>query len=83
MKTKILQSRQRSNRAAVELGVIRSLPILAGSVLSPYFRNSRHDRQIGRVNNLTLTITMDLFITPIQFGGTLGDAIIYSFWNAG
>lgn len=26
---------------------------------------------------------MDLFITPIQFGASSGDAVIYSFWNAG
>lgn len=26
---------------------------------------------------------MDLFITPIQFTGATGDAVIYEFWNAG
>lgn len=26
---------------------------------------------------------MDVFITPIQFGAASGDAVIYSFWNAG
>lgn len=80
MKTMILQSRQR--RALVKTEC-RPLPTLAGSVPSPYYRMSGNDRKVGRVNNFNLTLTMDVFIVPVQFNGSSGDAVIYEFWNAG